>query len=775
MKKALLLIYLCCQSILLSAQNIELTGFIRDANTLEALPGANVVIKEKAMGTITQVDGSFTLELRDPEISLIFSFIGYETLEQRYVFSQDSTLQIFLKPLSILQGQVDVVADLTQPESGRLKLKSKEIDVLPRFLGEADAIKALQMSAGVQTATEGDAGIYVRGGGPGQNLILLDDMPIHSANHLLGIQSVFNPNTISSIELHKGGMPAEYGGRLSSLIDVRSNLRLDTSLHANLSLGSLTSGAALKVPIGKKATLLLGGRYSQLSVYKAIAELANLSNSFYRKTDYSMYDINGAFTIKPGTKHSVTLSALHTGDHYDYDQPEQAFNNSIDWGNKAYGLKWNYNVTTDYTIKQNVGYSHYKSDMKAKFQEYGVQLYSEINDYYYKQNHLFNIGDVFVKSGLEYHKYEVVPDRLDITSTDNAVSFQSELHGHEASLYVQAEWNIKPKWTLNTGLRLNWYVHTGPYAEPIRNEFGQINDTIQYGKGDLLQQYLTLDPRIMASYQLDEMQSLKASYTYTSQNLHLATVSSVSMPTDIWLPSTVNVRPQRAHQISAGYYYRIPSWSFSAELYYKRMNNLIEFKGGLFAKSNELAVDQNMEQGKGNAYGMELYAQKRMGRITGWASYTLARSDRQFEGLNNGKVFPAKYDRRHDLSVIANYKLNPQLSFSAAFILTSGSRMTIAEGRYIIEGKVANAYGDLNGYGMPAYHRLDLSANMLLVDKSKWKSHLNLSIYNVYSRMNTYYIYFGISGDLDNYELNVQAQQVSLFPILPSLSWSIEF
>lgn len=755
-----------------------LRGQILDARTTETLPGANIVIQQTGAGTVSDSEGYFELRNVRSGMALMITYVGYQSHEHVIQLPKDAFLDVALTPLVIEQKEVLIRGERPlheKAEMGQVTLTREEIEAAPRFLGEADPMKVLQLTPGIQTATEGDAGIYVRGGGPGQNLILLDEMLIHSPNHLLGIFSVFNPATTSSIELIKGGIPAEYGERLSSVIKVSSEMEPDTLFHGEATIGTVNTSAALQIPMKGYNKLTLGGRISQLSLYEKMSEWTGVNTSFWERTQYDLYDMNGLFRFRIGDKNYFSLAGMTNRDKYRYQNNTGTFVSKLNWGNTAGGFNWYYVVNPSYTIKQHAGVSNYQFEMTSAFREYNLNLFSEINDIYYKQQHLIQTNSLLIKTGFEYHKTRLMPDRIDADFDEQAVQQKAELHGHELAFYYQQEAPLSDRLRLNAGVRFTWFGHTGPYTSYEKNNAGQVVDTIAHGKEELLKQYLTIDPRLLLIYKLKKRNSLKASYTVTTQNIHLATISSVSLPTDIWLPSTVTIPPERAHQVSLGYYQSFSRWNFSTELYYKRLINSIEFAGGLLTTGDQKKIEENVLTGNGNAYGLELMLRKSRGKLTGWAAYTLARTDRKFDELNDGRTFPAKYDRRHDLSMVAAYKFSPRIKVAASFVYASGNAMTMPEGRYIIQGNIVNDYGKLNDYRVPPYHRLDLSLTWTLRESATWTSLINFSIYNVYNRHNTYFIYFDVDGDLDAYDLVIEPKQVALFPIIPSIAWTFKF
>jgi len=452
--------------------------------------------------------------------------------------------------------------------------------------------------------------------------------------------------------------------------------------------------------------------------------------------------------------------------------------NGMDWGNKGLTFRYNKIFSNKLITNLSVGSSQYAYDMNASLEQYGIDLSSAIRDYYANLDfkHLMS-GNFNIEYGVQFINHKVIPNKVTLNVHNVNFKNTNEYLSYEYAAYTQGNLQIDKNFSLSGGLRFTRYEHIGPYIKYIQNNIGQIDDSINYKKNESVAVYNKLSPNISFIKVLNDASSIKGSCSLTHQFIHLASVGTVSLPSDLWLPSTDYIKPQNVGLASVGYFRNFSNNTLesSCEVFYKKMNNQIDFLYGILDNFDNTKIEQNIIQGTGGAIGAEFYIKKQLGNTTGWAAYTLSKTWRKFSEINNGKPFPAKYDRVHDISLTINHKFNEKWDVSAVFIYATGNAMTLPTGRYFIQGNLGNDYSDVNSFRMPAYHRLDISANYKLKDRGRFKSNLNFSVYNVYNRNNPYFIYFQAEGNVDDYYLSVKPQQISLFPILPTFTWNFKF
>lgn len=773
---------------ILSAQEIiTISGKIIDKTSKESLPGASIIEKEQMAGTTSGLDGGFNLKLHQGKIHLRVSYLGYNAIDTVVHLNLSAELEFYLEQEFIHLEETEIKADapsarLGSVEMGMTKLNMKEIAYLPVLFGETDPLKILQLTPGIQSGQEGNTGFYVRGGGVDQNLILYDEAPIYNAGHLMGFYSVFNTDAISHIKLIKSGFSASYGGRISSIIEVNSAEPNDEKWGGSANLGLISSRAMVEGPIVKnKVSALVSVRrtYLGLIVQPLLKPVFNESSSFFSNSTYKFYDVNAVVFARLTAKDRLKISFYAGNDDFGFHKKSSGLNTDMEWGNVVSSATWIHVFSNRFSLDVSGAFTRYNFYLDGGLSGYDLGMHSGVKDF------LVNTGVIWiphpahqVKAGVEYIDHLFVPNDIDANTGEYDLSFPglNERYAIESAAFVGDEWEISRRLKVNVGLRYSYFRLTGPYTSYKKDEVGQVSDTIQFKKGEKIAEYLNPEPRFNLRYLLPNNSSLKFSTMYGYQYSHLATSSSVSLPTDIWLPSTKTIRPQKGFQVSGGYFRNLKgnAYETSAELYYKKMENQAEFLNGVINNSIDLNIEENIVFGEAVAYGLEVYVKKNAGKLTGWLSYALARTYRDFDAINEGKIYPAKYDRRHDLSVVATYPLNEKWNVASTFVFSSGSALTIPVGRYIIQGNLVNEYDEINGFRMPAYHRADVSFTRKMKHK-RFNSELTFSIYNFYNRENPYYIYFEASGDLDTYKLDIKPKMVSLFPVLPTVSWGFKF
>ncbi len=787
-----------------NAQNFTISGTVKDANNGEYIIGANVYIKELGKGMPTNVYGFYSITIPAGKYIFVCSSIGFETQEQIILLDANKSISLELKSSVILTDIAEVVGNKNEntddTQMGRVKLEVDKIKSLPAFLGEVDILKTIQFLPGIQSAGEGNTGFYVRGGGPDQNLILLDNAVVYNASHLFGFFSVFNADAVKNVEVIKGGMPANYGGRLASVLDISLKEGNSKEYEFEGGIGLIASRFTAQGPLKKDvSSFIVSGRRTYIDVLSK--PLINPESAF-AGTGYYFYDLNMKVNYKLSDKDQLFLSGYFGRDVFGFKSSEAGFSADIPWGNATSSLRWNHLVNDKLFLNTIVTFSDYQFSFQGSQEDFEFELSSGIRDWSVKSalNYYPNLRHR-IQTGLEYVYHRFAPSSVTARSGD--VEFDTGdkvlIYAHELALYAQDEYDISDKLRINGGLRFSLFDQVGPFTRYLENENGSVfqgtedPEKVEYSKGESVALYTNLEPRLSMRYTLDANSSIKAGYTRNYQYLHLASLSPTSLPTDVWLPSTDVVQPQAGTQYSIGYFrnFKQDSYESSVEIYYKTMENLVEFEEGASPENNiNNNADNQLVFGDGYSYGLEVFFKKRVGKLNGWIGYTLSKTNRKFPDLNEGREFPARYDRRHDLSIIGSYQLTSKWQFGAAFVYGTGNAITLPVARYFVEGQVVSEYGDRNSFRMDPYHRADISATYTpsptkkIVDpvtgdetevKRRFISSWSFSVYNVYSRMNPYFIYFGTEGSVNEGNLQIKAYQVSLFPILPSATWNFSF
>ncbi|PUZ20328.1 TonB-dependent receptor [Chitinophaga costaii] len=765
------------------AQTYTISGYLRDSTNGETLIGATVALKNTSKGVQSNHYGFYALQVAPGDYTLVFSYLGYQTQEHFLHVDRNLQLSATLWPAQYQAREVVVTSkrkdeNVKNTDMGRVELTTAQAQKLPALMGEVDILKSLQLMPGIQSAGEGNAGFYVRGGGSDQNLILLDEAPVYNTGHLFGFFSVFNADAIKSTTLIKGGMPANYGGRLSSVVDITMKDGNNKQFQGEGGIGFIASRLSLQGPIKKnKASFMVSGRrtYIDLLVKPFVAK----SSSFYG-SGYYFYDLNAKANYTFSDKNRLYLSAYLGRDVFNFVNGQRNFNVHIPWGNTTATLRWNHVYSQRLFSNTSFLYNDYSFSFGASENSYKARLNSAIRDVNGKMDFdYFASFKHHLKFGGNYIYHTFIPSS--VTGGQDSTVFNPDnpfkKNAHEVALYVLDDWEISNSLQLNVGLRYSGFQQVGPYKYYIENSIGAKTDSITYNNGQFVKYYGGLEPRLTLRFAWNNRNSIKLAYNRNNQYIHLVSNSGTTLPTDIWVPSTWHVKPQVADQYALGYFLNFDdnTWETSVETYYKYMQNQVEYRQGYTPTIDD--PEQDFVFGKGWSYGSEFFIHKIKGRLTGWIGYTLAWTWRLFPDLNDAKKFPAKYDRRHDLSVVGMYELNEHWSFSGVFIFATGNTTTLPEHFFFIENTLVQQTGAINAYRLPAYHRLDLSAIY------KPRKHPNrrvqgswaFSIYNAYSRQNPYFLYFDQSGSPQTDNLKVTAKQVSLFPIIPSVTWNFKF
>ncbi|HNW49756.1 MAG TPA: TonB-dependent receptor [Prolixibacteraceae bacterium] len=770
MKKFLLPVFLILSLFSFAQEKVILSGTITDASTGEDLIGATVYLEQTKFGTTSNSYGIYTLSLKPGTYSATFSFLGYESQSLNISVDKNMKRNIRLTPKAEQLDEVVVSSrarnqNIVSNEMGTVKLSPQAIKAIPVLFGEQDVLKTIQLLPGVSSAGEGNTGFFVRGGQADQNLVLLDDAPVFNPAHLLGFFSVFNSDAINDVKLYKGGVPANFGGRSSSVLDIHMREGNNNRYTATGGIGLISSRLTVEGPIGKGgSSFLLSGRRTYADLFLLFAKDEQL-----RKSKLYFYDLNLKTHFDLGEKDRIYVSgylgrdALRTG----------LF--GFDWGNKVGTLRWMHQFSQKFVSNTSVIYNDYNYKTSADM-DFSFNLNAGIVGKDFKQRFTWYLNNQNQLSfGAEVNYYTFKPGALELVSLDSEKqSYRvSQKEGMESAAYISNEQKIGDRFTLSYGLRVSNFYRVGPSSEYIFDAAGDVSDSTVYSKGKWYNPYWNWEPRVSANYVFNENTSIKAGYNRMSQYIHLLQNATAGTPVDYWLPSSPNVKPQIADQVSAGFFrdFKEHRYQLSVEVYYKWMQNQIDYRTGANLMLNEM-VEGELLYGKGKAYGAEFLFEKREGKLTGWISYTLSRSLRQIDGINSDKWYPARQDRIHDLAIVAIYQLNPKWTISANWVYYTGNAVTFPAGKYYVDGKIANLYTERNGYRMPDYHRLDVGATWVIKQKRNYRSELNFSVYNAYAHKNPYTYIF--SEDTDN-PGHTKTTMVYLFSVLPSLSWNFKF
>lgn len=777
------LFFLLCFFNEAAAQQFTVSGFIKDSTNGESLPGATVQVLHSTNGVHTNNYGFYSITLPAGNYILLYSFLGYESKAVALNLDANTTQHLQLYPRSYQAKEVVISdkrkdANVKSTDMGRVELTAMEVKKLPALMGEVDVLKALQLMPGVQAAGEGNAGFYVRGGGADQNLILLDEAPVYNTGHLFGFFSVFNADAIRGTTLIKGGMPANYGGRLSSVADISMKEGNSKNFQGEGGIGLISSRLSFQGPLKKdKASFIVSGRRTYIDVITR----PFINNTSYKGSGYYFYDLNVKMNYIFSDRDRIYLSGYLGKDVFSFNNQDRSFDVKIPWGNTTATLRWNHVFNRKLFANTSLIYNDYKFQFSALQNNFDIRLSSGISDmnlktdfdYYVHVKHHIRFGGNYI-----YHTFtpSTISGQQDSTRFSPENVFKK--YAHEAALYVMDDWEISPRLQLNVGVRYSGFMQIGPYTRYYRDAAGNKTDSTVYRRWQPISRHGGFEPRFILRWSWNDESSVKASVTRNYQFIHLVSNAGTTLPTDVWVPSTYLVQPQISWQYSAGYFRNFSNniYEASAEVYYKSLQHQIEYKEGYTPTFND--PEQDFVFGKGQAYGLELFVNKRKGRFTGWLGYTLAWTWREFPALNNGKRYPAKYDRRHDLALVGTYELSKRWTLSGVFIYGTGNTTTLPEKFYFIEGTLVQGYGSINSYRMDAYHRMDLSAIYTPAHKKpnkRVKGSWTFSVYNVYSRKNPYFIYFDQEGSAIDGTLKVSAKQVSLFPVLPSVTYNFRF
>jgi hypothetical protein len=767
--------------ILLAQKKVTLSGYIRDAQSGENLISATVYVKELQQGATANAYGFYSITLPAGTYTVIYSYVGYQTSTQTMNLPENKTYTAELSSNSILK-EVEITSkrkdeNVKSTDMGTVSLSMEKIKTLPVVFGEVDVLKALQLLPGVQSAGEGSSGFYVRGGGPDQNLVLLDDAVVYNTGHLFGFFSVFNSDAIKDVTLIKGGPAANYGGRLSSVVDVSMKDGNMKEYHAEGGIGLIASRLTLEGPIKKdRGSFMLSGRRTYIDVLIK----PFVTNSAAKNSGYYFYDLNLKANYKLGENDRVYLSGYLGVDKFKFSNSAGTFRADIPWGNTTATLRWNHQFSSKLFLNTTLVYNDYKFASTFGQESIGIKLSSGIRDYNAKSDLDYYSGfNHHFKAGFAYTYHTFIPNQISGNIDTIQLKPDNALlkYAHEAGAYILDEFDLAKWFRVNAGVRYSWFGQVGPYTRYNYDVNDIATDSTVYKKGQLVKGYGGWEPRLNMRFTLNDASSIKASVAKTYQYIHLVSNNGTTLPTDVWVPSTDVVNPQMAWQYSVGYFRNFldDKLETSVEVYYKDMFNQVQYKDG-YVPSSLIDPQYSYVFGTGQAYGAEFFVNKTQGKFTGWLGYTLSWTYQKFPDLNNGEVFPAKYDRRHDISLVGSYEFNKKWTVSGVFIYGSGNAITLPTSYYIINGQLVEEFSKINAYRLPAYHRLDLSAIYTPQHKKprRWQGSWAFSVYNVYNRKNPYFLYVDTQGTVGS-KITVKVEEVYIFPIIPSITYNFKF
>ena len=752
-----------------AGDQMTVSGYIRDSKTGEDLIGATVSVKElSSKGSASNSYGFYSITLPSGQYQITVQYMGYVPQVQQIDLTQSRKFDFLLEPEDNALGEVVVTSkrkndNITKLDMGVQTLDTKDIKNIPVLFGEKDILKTIQLLPGIKSAGEGSSGFNVRGGAADQNLILLDEATVYNASHLMGFFSVFNSDAIKDISVYKGNEPAEYGCRLSSTLDIKMNDGNDKKISVNGGIGLISSRLTIEGPlISDKGSFIVSARRTYADLFLKLSKDTTLNQA-----QLYFYDFNAKANYKLDDNNRIFLSG-----YFGKDVLGLGNTFGINWGNSTATLRWNHLFSDRLFSNTSFIFSNY--DYKIDINN-GIDLniISQIRDFSLKQDfQLFSGTNNTLKFGFNSIYHEIIPGAI-TASSDVDLKTLTNKYAWENAFYVSHQYTFSNKFSVEYGARLSAFSLIGPGNFYSYDSNGNPTDTTFYRAGQFVKTYFNLEPRATFNYILNQQSSVKASYSRNVQNLHLISNSTSGNPTDLWIPSSNNVKPEIADQVSLGYYRNFSDnmYEFSSEVYYKNLQNQIDYRNGAELNFNE-NIESQILFGSGRAYGLELFLKKKYGRFNGWISYDLSRTELKFNGINDGNYYPARQDRTHDISVVGMYELSKRWSLSATWVYNTGNAVTFPTGKYEIDGKTVLLYSNRNADRMPAYHRLDLGATWIVKKTKTFESSWTFSLYNAYGQQNAYTITF--END-QNDPTKTEAVQTTLFKFVPSFSYNFKF
>ncbi|WP_294262975.1 TonB-dependent receptor [uncultured Chryseobacterium sp.] len=764
---------ICFSTVVFAQQNYSVSGTLKDKKNGELLIGVTVKVAEDPNISVVSNDyGFYSLSLPKGTYHLIISNPGFKDFQQM-ISLEDNTKQDLL--LDSGEGEdrtatIDEVVvsgikkdkNLTSAQMGTETISIKNIEKLPVLFGERDVMKTIQLLPGIKSNGEGNSGFSVRGGATDQNLILLDEATVYNASHLLGFFSTFNSDALKDASIIKGNSPAQYGGRLSSVLDVKMKDGNNKAYNVNGGIGIISSRLSVEGPIQKeKSSFIVSGR-------RTYADLFLKATDDYKDNKLYFYDLNLKANYQVNENNRLYLSGyfgrdvLGLGDTFDSN-----------WGNTTATLRWNSIISSKLFSNTSLIYSNYNYDFSLSSNNNTFGLSSKIEDWNLKQDFTWFAGNKHsVKFGLQSIYHTITPSSASGTSVSSYP--RNPRYSWENAFYINDDFKATEKLTINYGLRLSLYSVLGGDTYNIY-EKGVLTGSEFLEKGRFGKTYTNAEPRVTANYRLNETSSIKGGYARNTQNLHLLSNSGSGNPTDQWIGTSYTVKPEIADQVSLGYSRNFSNnnYEVNTEVYYKSMQNQIDYKNGAqIAFDTAADVESELLFGKGRAYGLELIAKKKSGKLTGWISYTLSKTERKIEGINNNEWYNARIDKTHDLAIVATYQFNTKWSFSGLFVYSTGNAVTFPTGKYVLNDQSILQYSSRNADRMPAYHRMDLNATYEPDGNKRFRGSWSFGVYNIYGRENAYSIAFKDNPDNPG---TYRAVQTSLFRWVPNITYNFKF
>lgn len=769
--KALLLLFLIISvQKVIGQKSYTISGTIKSKNNGESIIGASIKVLNSNNGTTSNEYGFYSISLMPNSYQIVYSALG--KIPDTFSIHLERSIE---KNISLLDASYELAnvivsssksfgRSVAGSQMGIEKLSVQEAKNIPVIFGEKDLLKTIQLLPGIKMAGDGNSGIFVRGGSTDQNQIILDEANVYNAAHLFGFFSTFNSDAIKDIAVYKGGMPAQYGGRLSSVLDVRMNEGNNENTSVSGSWGLISAKLNVEGPIQKeKSSFLITGR-------RSYADLFLRTDKEYKDNQLYFYDLNAKLNYELGKRDKLYLSGYFGKDVLSYNKQF-----ALLWGNGTGTIRWNHIFSSRLFLNTSLIFSNYNYEFKVKNGTNDIRIFSQIQDWNIKQDYQYSINN---KNNLRFGWstiYHIIrPGEI----TSNATSsindkIQDKRYSFESALYASNVFKPNKNLNITLGARLSGFNVMGGGNFFTIDDKGNIIDTVAYAKEDIVKTYCNLEPRVSIGYVLNANTSIKAAYTRNAQYMHQITNSNGSSPLDKWASTSNMIKPQISNQYSLGYYSNLllNTYEFTAEAYYKEMDNVLDYRNGADLFLNE-TVEAQLLFGKGRAYGIELMLKKRTGKLTGWVSYTLSKSERKIDGINNNQWYNAAQDRTHDVSIVGIYQVNKKWTLSGNFVFYTGNAVTFPSGKYQVNGQTVYYYNSRNADRMPNYHRLDFGATLQLKKTKKWTKELVFSLYNVYGRENAFTINFRDNKDNPNL---TEIVQTSLFRWVPSISYNFKF
>lgn len=747
-----------------------ISGTIKSRSSGETLIAATVRIVGTKSATLSNEYGFYSLTVTKGTYTVELSAVGFRKYQTQVDLGKNQMLNVALEDDENELETVTITSagakrNIDNPQMGMERLSISETKTVPVLLGERDVIKTLQLLPGVKNSDEGSGGLFVRGGGSDQNMILLDEAPVYNASHLLGFFSTFNSDAIKNVTLYKSGMPAQYGGALSSVLDVKMNDGNNQKYGVSGGIGLIAARINVEGPIQKeKSSFLVSARRTYADM------LLNLSSdSATKKSKLFFYDVNLKANYYLGEKDRLFVSGYFGRDVLGADNVS-----GIRWGNVTSTLRWNHVFNNKLFSNTTLIFSNFNYRINSNDDENTLSLFSQIRDWNFKEDLQWYANEKnTVSFGISSIYHTIKPGEVQATGNSGVVSQNLEnRYSLDNAIYASNTWKATSALSFTYGLRVSAFSILGAGNYYNLDASGNVIGSTSYKKGELVKTYVNLEPRLAAALQLNESTSIKASYVRNAQNLHLISNSNASSPIDRWVASTNIIKPERSNQVSLGYYKNLSeAYEFTVETYFKTMDNQIDYKNGADIYTNR-PIETQLLFGKGRAYGAEFLLKKKTGKLSGWIAYTLSKAERQIDGINDNNWYNARQDRTHDISIVSMYQLSKNWSLSANWIFSTGNAVTFPVGKYKMLGHSYFNYGQRNADRMPNYHRLDIGATRLLKQTKKFSSELNFSLYNAYGRANAYRITF---KDKDNDPNRTEAIKTTLFRFIPSVSYNFKF